>query len=396
MTPPPTVLVVDDEELFLRTALDGFADSTSDMTVLTAKNGRLAAQILDTRHVDLVVTDLKMPEMDGYGLLSHMSRHHPGVPAIVMTAFGTPEIESRLREQGVTSVLDKPFDFPRLRKAITDSLSAMASGHLTGISLATFLQMIQIERKTCAVRVGSREGQGLLHFRDGQLIQAETGETSGDAAALAILAWGEPVIEFLKVRTTVPGQAMQPLQALLMEAYRLKDESHRPHGTSHPTSGAVPLSPEDLEDSPSPQPPPPTLTSHKEPTMAAADKLKELAQIDGFAGCGLFTPTGEALAMLGAEGVNLKDIGVLANNVLMNAQKASLDMGTGRGQQVHVEAEHAHILVRCLNEGTDPLRSQPGKAHIHLVLILKSDSSIGMAKLKINSVIAKLADDFRA
>ncbi|WP_257306347.1 response regulator [Geothrix campi] len=398
MNPLPTVLVVDDEELFLRTALDGFSGSSSEMTVLTAKNGRLAAQILDARHVDLVVTDLKMPEMDGYGLLSHMSQHHPAIPAIVMTAFGTPEIESRLREQGVTSVLDKPFDFPRLRKAVTDALSAMASGHLTGISLATFLQMIQIERKTCAVRVGSREGQGLLHFRDGQLIQAETGETSGDAAAMAILAWGEPVIEFLKVRTTVPGQAMQSLQALLMEAYRLKDESHRNQvsDTSHPSPGAVPLSPEDLEDTPTPHPPTPTLTSHKEPTMAAADKLKELAQIDGFAGCGLFTPTGEALAMLGAEGVNLKDIGVLANNVLMNAQKASLDMGTGRGQQVHVEAEHAHILVRCLNEGTDPLRSQPGKAHIHLVLILKSDSSIGMAKLKINAVIAKLADDFRA
>ena len=41
-------------------------------------------------------------------------------------AFGTPEIESRLHEQGVTSVLDKPFDFPRLRKAVTDALSAMA------------------------------------------------------------------------------------------------------------------------------------------------------------------------------------------------------------------------------------------------------------------------------
>lgn len=129
--------------------------------------------------------------------------------------------------------------------------------------------------------------------------------------------------------------------------------------------------------------------------MAAADKLKELAQIDGFAGCGLFTPTGEQLCLLGAEGVNLKEVGVLANNVLMNAQKASLEMGTGRGQQVHVEAEHAHILVRCLNEGTDPLRSMPGKAHIHLVLILKEDASIGMAKLKINSVIAKMAEDFR-
>ncbi len=86
---------------------------------------------------------------------------------------------------------------------------------------------------------------------------------------------------------------------------------------------------------------------------------------------------------------------VLANSVLMNAQKASLDMGTGRGQQVHVEAEKAHFLVRCLNEGTDPLRSMPGKAHIHLVLVLKSDASIGMAKLKMNSLIQQMVEDFR-
>lgn len=393
MTPPPTVLVVDDEELFLKTALDGFAESASDLTVITAKNGRLAAHILDTRHVDLVVTDLKMPEMDGYGLLAHMTRHHPSVPAIVMTAFGTPDIESRLREQGVTCILDKPFGFPRLRKAISDTLSAMASGHITGISLATFLQMIQIERKTCVMQVASKDLRGFLHFKNGELIHAECDGLSGNQAALAILAWDEPSIEFMKSRPANRPQDLQPLAALLMEAYRLKDEARR--NPAPPAHTAVALSPEDLEDLlvQSPQSSTPTA---KEPTMAAIDNLKEFAQIDGFAGAGLFTPAGEALSLYGAEGVNLKDIGVLANNVLMNAQKASLDMGTGRGQQVHVEAEHAHFLVRCLNEGTDPLRSQPGKAHIHLVLILKSDSSIGMAKLKINSVIAKLADDFRA
>ncbi len=397
MTPPPTLLVVDDEELFLRTALDGFAGSALDMTVLTAKNGKLAVQILDERQVDLVVTDLKMPELDGYGLLSYMSHHHPEIPAIVMTAFGTPEIESRLSEQGITCVLDKPFDFPRLQNAVAEALSAMARGHLTGISLATFLQMIQMERKTCMVRVESKEGQGLLHFKDGQLIQAQAGESSGDGAAMAILAWEEPAIELLKSRTPITGQPMRPLPTLLMEAYRIKDESRmdKASGSTGPPRQARPLSPADLDGSPILQVPPPPLNSLKEHAMAAADKLKELAQIDGFAGCGLFTPTGEQLCLLGAEGVNLKEVGVLANNVLMNAQKASLEMGTGRGQQVHVEAEHAHILVRCLNEGTDPLRSMPGKAHIHLVLILKEDASIGMAKLKINSVIAKMAEDFR-
>ncbi len=131
--------------------------------------------------------------------------------------------------------------------------------------------------------------------------------------------------------------------------------------------------------------------------MAIQDKLKELAAIDGFGGAGLFTPTGEALAIHDGTGnkATLKTVGVLANNVLMNAQKASLEMGTGRGQLVHVEAEHAHIIVRCLNEGTDPLKSQPGKAHVHLVLFLTSDASIGLAKMKINSVIQSMAEECR-
>ncbi len=69
------------------------------------------------------------------------------------------------------------------------------------------------------------------------------------------------------------------------------------------------------------------------------------------AGVGIFTPSGESLAMLAADKINIKGIGVLANNVLLNAQKASIDMGTGRGQLVHVEAERAHIIVRCRIRG---------------------------------------------
>ena len=129
--------------------------------------------------------------------------------------------------------------------------------------------------------------------------------------------------------------------------------------------------------------------------MSVQDKLQSIQTVDGYLGVGIFTPAGESLAVHSTGKVNIKDIGVLANNVLMNAQKASLDMGTGRGQQVHVEAEKAHLLVRCLNEGTDPLKSQPGKAHIHLVLALKNDASIGLAKMKVNSIIEKLAEDFR-
>jgi predicted regulator of Ras-like GTPase activity (Roadblock/LC7/MglB family) len=129
--------------------------------------------------------------------------------------------------------------------------------------------------------------------------------------------------------------------------------------------------------------------------MSAKDKLQELTNLEGFQGAAVFTPSGEELCVIGGSVTNMKEVGVLANNVLMNAQKASLEMGAGRGQVVHVEGEKAQILVRCTNEGTDPLKSQPGRAHIHTVLVLKPDASLGMAKLKLGQVVEKMAEDFR-
>lgn len=129
--------------------------------------------------------------------------------------------------------------------------------------------------------------------------------------------------------------------------------------------------------------------------MGVQEKLQPLQQLDGYLASGVFTPAGEALAAHSAGKFNIKDIGVLANNVLVNSQKASLEMGMGVGPLVHVEAERAHILVRCLNEGTDPLKAQPGKAHIHGVLILSAEHSIGLAKMKLNQVLQSISDDVR-
>ena len=153
----------------------------------------------------------------------------------------------------------------------------------------------------------------------------------------------------------------------------------------------------DIPDSRSPEtgPEETPIELKEELIMSSVDKLKELSSVEGFAGAGVFTPSGESLAIFAPGTGFSKEIGILANNVLMNAQKASLEMGAGRGQQVHVEGEKAHILARCLNEGTDPLKSQPGKAHVHIVVALTSDASIGLAKMRLNQIAEKVAEDFR-
>ncbi|MGQ9474106.1 MAG: response regulator, partial [Candidatus Caldatribacteriaceae bacterium] len=105
------VLIVDDEKSFLLSLADGLSAYAADFNVLTAENSKEAVDILKSAKVDLVITDLKMPEMDGFELLAYMSRNSPSIPVIVMTAFGSPEIEERLQAQGISLYLEKPVDF---------------------------------------------------------------------------------------------------------------------------------------------------------------------------------------------------------------------------------------------------------------------------------------------
>ncbi len=117
------VLIVDDEKSFLGLLEEGFKAYRRDFSVFTAENGRQAVELLRSQPVDLVVTDIKMPQMDGFELLSYLKEFHPGVPVILTTAFGTHDIEERLRAMGASQYLEKPLDFEVLAGKIVEELA---------------------------------------------------------------------------------------------------------------------------------------------------------------------------------------------------------------------------------------------------------------------------------
>lgn len=121
------VLIVEDEKTFQLSLLDGLRRHEQEFRVLTAENGKTAKEILETLPVDLVVTDLKMPEMDGIELLAYIRKNHPYIPVIVMTAFGNPELESWLQSIGVFAYLEKPIDLEEFTNKILSAL-ALKSG----------------------------------------------------------------------------------------------------------------------------------------------------------------------------------------------------------------------------------------------------------------------------
>lgn len=105
------VLIVDDEELLLLSIDDGLSIYKKYFTLLTATNGMDAVKLLKSKtSIDLVITDLSMPKMDGFELLTYIKRNFPRLPVILMTAYGTPKIENIVKTMGIFSYLEKPLD----------------------------------------------------------------------------------------------------------------------------------------------------------------------------------------------------------------------------------------------------------------------------------------------
>lgn len=182
------VVIVDDEPALLLTIQAGF-EKNHRFQLLTAGNGMEVLDILENNIVDLVVTDLRMPEMDGIELLSAMSQSFPEIPSIVMTAFGNSSLEQQLKKAGTVNMLEKPLDIDTLEQSINNALD-FYQYHEGGPELEIFLQLVAMERKTTHVKVVNQNNQhGSFFFHNGYLIDAEQDDLTGDKAVLSMLEW---------------------------------------------------------------------------------------------------------------------------------------------------------------------------------------------------------------
>ena len=107
-----TILIVDDEKNYL-TILSAVLEEEG-FEVLTALSGQEALEIYKTSDLDLVVTDMKMPEMDGIALLENIKQLDPDLPVMMMTAHGTIDKAIEAMQKGAYTYILKPFDNERL------------------------------------------------------------------------------------------------------------------------------------------------------------------------------------------------------------------------------------------------------------------------------------------
>ncbi|UYU31048.1 two-component system response regulator GlrR [Siccibacter colletis] len=117
---PARLLLVDDDPGLLK--LLGMRLTSEGYSVETAESGAEGLRILTREKIDLVISDLRMDEMDGLQLFAEIQKLQPGMPVIILTAHGSIPDAVAATQQGVFSFLTKPVDRDALYKAIDDAL----------------------------------------------------------------------------------------------------------------------------------------------------------------------------------------------------------------------------------------------------------------------------------
>lgn len=221
------VLIVDDDQEMLLALKDGLGKYYETFSLLLAEDGMKAVDVLNSKTISLVVTDLKMPGMDGFALLAHVMENYPDIPVVVITGYSTAEMERLAREGGAVGYIAKPFMIETLARKILITLRKESEGGtLHSVSSGIFLQLMEMEQKTCTIRLSAKDSEknGVLFFRDGELLEARVDDRQGKDAAYEIFSWDEVTLSIQNECPPMENKIQSDLQPIILEAMRLRDE----------------------------------------------------------------------------------------------------------------------------------------------------------------------------
>ncbi len=220
------VLIVDDEETLTWSMAKSLSKDRDKYEVIIANNGKEAINLLKKNKIDLVITDIRMPDINGLDLLVKIRKEYPEIKVIIMTAYGSSDVQKEANRRGSIYYVEKPFEISDIRKIIIDLIGKKKGfqGKVYGLQLTDIIQMNCLSRLTTALVI-TRDGEkGVIYLNEGEIIHAECGEKKGTDAFYKILSWQEG--EFVSnIGVTPRVQTIyQSWEHLLVEAMRKNDD----------------------------------------------------------------------------------------------------------------------------------------------------------------------------
>jgi CheY-like chemotaxis protein len=225
------ILLVDDDPDFLDVYREILKQLPSGPEVQTATSGARAIALLENQPCRLLITDLKMPRMDGLQLLSIVRRKWPNLRTVVLTSVVDEQFRSRVYAQGVDLYWQKPNserEIAMFRDCIESLITRDDRGGFRGIQSKSMVDLIQIEclsQSSCVLRITNGPLAGRIWINHGELFDAEAGELKGEEAFSHILSWKSGNFEVLPSEPKRPQTIQKSYNALLLETAQAMDES---------------------------------------------------------------------------------------------------------------------------------------------------------------------------
>ena len=384
-------VLVDDEDDLLRSLATALRRARPSAEVREFSDPVRAAAHLDAApRVDALITDIRMPKLDGIELLLRARRRRPGLPAVVMTAFSSPSLVSQVSSFGTVEYLDKPFSVATFTAAIDRVLHTAAAGFAGALAvegLPDLIQLCAFASTNCALRVSHGEGQGAMWFERGLVVHAERGELEGLGAFFDILSWkgGEFSVErgaVARKRTIV-----QKATELLIEALRLQDEVRRDEAATSVTDAELDLELvlHEFDDSigtgepSSPEPSAPLTDDPEEDPMAmnVQNNLERLRGVEGYLGSALVdSESGMTLGIDGGGAALNLEVAAAANTEVVRAKRKAM-----KALGLKDEIEDILISLGKQYHIIRPLRGRPGI--FYYVAVDRSRANLAMARMGI-------------
>ncbi len=375
------VLIVEDDPAQSRLLGKAISRRRPDYSVVCTANGREAIGVLEREDIDLVLTDLQMSEMNGFELLAWMLTHKPAISVFTMTAYGNSETQARLAALGSVECYTKPIDVAGVLRKFSDCVAQSIRGQVKNVGLASFLQLLEMEQKTCTLTVRFNDQSGTLFMRKGELLDARLGDRSGEEAATTIIGWVDSTVT-IEAGCSVTERAITTRMGfVVMEAMRLRDESFRNMPVfDTDTSGKTIPARESMLPGAATAPQTPAGRHAAAPSEGTRRAGYIHAPVGAFVVAVVDSATGAVLACDGRERIGIAEAAIRAADILKAVQRA---VGPCANDEL-IQEFIVTMRARC-----ELLRPLPGnEGGFALIVFDTSAMNLVIARLELDHAIA--------
>jgi DNA-binding response OmpR family regulator/predicted regulator of Ras-like GTPase activity (Roadblock/LC7/MglB family) len=217
------ILVVQDDDHLKRTIVSSL--QKDGYIVQGVSSGAEAIRLLWSGEYDVVLSDQKIPNIDGFELLQWMRNHRPNTRMIMVAEPGSPFRRTQALESGVVSYLEKPLDLYILKEELRRLQQTGFSASLDSFDLLDLVQIVNMSHKTIAMVVNTGlEEQGLLGFQAGELVWAEYGVLRGEEAFYALAAHKNGTVTHQPWNAQIKPNVTQPLSRIIFQALQYRSK----------------------------------------------------------------------------------------------------------------------------------------------------------------------------